>query len=194
MPVRPPSRKQSTGTPVSGHPRSSSIKQPQPVQASSLPENTNVHTTPRQSHTPSAARPLYQVPPDGYIPTVEAGSVISLPPPHELTRHFNPTPTDIRPQGGWPGSAHSSRRNDMQDSETIRERSRTPGRARSPSTVSGESRSTTISQYEFVRPPPFSPRPEGMDQQWQPPVSNLHDITDYENSLNSMNVRMFLAQ
>ncbi|KAF8740928.1 hypothetical protein AX14_006674 [Amanita brunnescens Koide BX004] len=152
LPVRPPSRKQNTGTPVSVRLRSSSIKQPQPIQASSLPENSNVHTTPRQHGTPSATHPPYQIPPDGYIPIVADGSVISLPPPHELTRHFNPTPIDIRPQGGRPGSAHSSRRNDMQGSETG-ERSRTPGTARSPSTVSGGSRSTTISQYEFVRAP-----------------------------------------
>jgi hypothetical protein len=149
LPVRPPGRRQSTSTP---------IQQPQPV----LPGNSQVHTItiPRQNDTPSAARRVYQVPPDGYIPIVEAGSVISLPPPHELNRQFTSTPptdqfatTRVRPGSSRPDLTHSIRRNDMQESEAMIRRSRTPGRPRSPSTVSGESRSTTISQYEFVRPP-----------------------------------------
>lgn len=80
----------------------------------------------------------------------------------------------------------------MHESETMTGRSRTPGRPRSPSTVSGESRSTALSQYEFVRPP-HSHDPEGMQQQRQAAILDLHDITGYENSLNSTDVRVFTS-
>lgn len=188
LPVRPPGRRQSTSTP---------IQQPQPV----LPGNSQVHTItiPRQNDTPSAARRVYQVPPDGYIPIVGAGSVISLPPPHELNRQFTSTPptdqfttTRVRPGSSRPDLTHSIRRNDMQESEAMIRRSRTPGRPRSPSILSGESRSTAISEYEFVRPP-HSHDSEGMHQHQQVAVPDLHDITGYENSLRSRStdVRMF---
>ncbi|KAF8635738.1 hypothetical protein AX15_000354 [Amanita polypyramis BW_CC] len=192
LPVRSPSvvhRRMNNDTPISARPRSSSVQQPHPVHPS---ENPDLHNISHRNVTPSVTRPMYQIPPDGYIPTMAAGSVISLPPPHEFTRPISPTPTvdqpsiiRVRPMGNRPGSVPS---NDARQSSAVRNQDSVYGHGlvESASTLSGGSRSTNISQYEFVRPPQtpevLSPLPEQISQQWRSAVSDLQDITDRDNA------------
>ncbi|KAK2460727.1 hypothetical protein APHAL10511_007197 [Amanita phalloides] len=179
LPVRLTNRNLNNATPVSDRQRSSSLNQPHPVQASSQSRPSNLPPASRSLDAPSIVRPTYQIPPDGYIPTVEAGSVISLPPPHELSRPLSPSLT----RGGRPGSSLSTHKRDTREYDTLREQTRTPySWARTMSTLSGESRSTNLSQYEMVRSPHIPQNPDNTTHQWQTAVADLHGIAGYENT------------
>lgn len=45
-----------------------------------------------RNHSPTVSHRSFKLPPDGYIPTLDANSVIMLPPPHELSIPVPPTP------------------------------------------------------------------------------------------------------
>lgn len=47
------------------------------------------------NHSPTVSHRVVRLPPDGYIPTVGSNSVISLPPPHELSMPVPPTGTSL---------------------------------------------------------------------------------------------------
>ncbi|KAG6813771.1 hypothetical protein H0H92_007723 [Tricholoma furcatifolium] len=64
------------------------IPPPEPVQP--IPEST---PRPFRSPSPSIHHPHVIIPPDGYIPVLDADNIIRMPPPHELAR---PPPTPER--------------------------------------------------------------------------------------------------
>ncbi|KIL68424.1 hypothetical protein M378DRAFT_196389 [Amanita muscaria Koide BX008] len=137
--VRPPSaasRRAHSSSPVSTRQRSSSIKAPRPVPASSI-----------------APRNQYHIPPDGFIPTINPDSVISLPPPHELSRPISaghpPTQGPDTNARARSRGARSGRDATQRTAPVIPEEST----QRPTSPASTESRSTTISHFEFVRTP-----------------------------------------
>ena len=73
-------------------------------------EDTNptipMRPTSIQNHSPSVSHRSFKLPPDGYIPTIGANSVISLPPPHELSM---PVPPTTAPQPPATSTASSSK-------------------------------------------------------------------------------------
>ncbi|KAJ7490789.1 hypothetical protein FB451DRAFT_1513783 [Mycena latifolia] len=107
-------------------------RSPEPIEV--RPDRSN-----SRARTPSVSQPPVALPPDGFIPTVGPDSVITLPPPHELSR---PVSTLV-------------------DEDTLR----TPGTAHTPSggrgrTMSNVSRgSTRLSEYDILSPPRRSETP-----------------------------------
>lgn len=114
--------------------------------------------------SPSVSHRSIVLPPDGFIPTLGPDSLISLPPPHELSLPVPPS-SEYEPQqengertgprvrdyayGGVRG--HSEVQRDQDDARSTNDVTPYPGR---PGTASTTSRvSTRISQYDLVSPP-----------------------------------------
>ncbi|KAJ7084630.1 hypothetical protein B0H15DRAFT_387306 [Mycena belliarum] len=108
-------------------------RSPEPIDI--LPDR---NTSRARTASMSISRPPAPLPPDGFIPTVGADSVISLPPPHELSRPVS-----------------------FVDDDTLRTPSiaPTPGGGRGR-TISNASRgSTRFSEYDILSPPRRSQTP-----------------------------------
>jgi len=59
--------------------------------------NSAIHPIPIHNHSPTISHRSIVVPPDNYIPTLRADSLIYLPPPHELSQPVPPEPPPIPP-------------------------------------------------------------------------------------------------
>ncbi|KAI0722329.1 hypothetical protein C8T65DRAFT_565060 [Cerioporus squamosus] len=95
----------------------------------------------------------YAVPPDGYIPSVDAGGGISLPPPHEL--HPQPSMSTIPPSSA---SVMDEPRSTTVPAVTSRDYAYVPGRRGSPRSLAESLPSTTISQFDLVSSPKTATR------------------------------------
>ncbi|KAH7887257.1 hypothetical protein F5I97DRAFT_1858886 [Phlebopus sp. FC_14] len=87
--------------------QASRSQQPQPWLAPE-PEPTYTRPASVQNTVPGVHHPEIHVPPDGYIPTADADSNISLPPPHELRRDI-PSPEPSQPTAVPPSDGVRSR-------------------------------------------------------------------------------------
>ncbi|KAF9467314.1 hypothetical protein BDZ94DRAFT_1249062 [Collybia nuda] len=119
---------------------------PTPVPPPDILPTPNIR--PRSFHNSSPVRhPPITIPPDGYIPSLDADQQIRIPPPHELSR---PPPTPERMQ-----SPPLPR---IPDQDPLPVRPRTAGSQRThrnhaPS--SPGSNSTTLSQFDMVNDPEY---------------------------------------
>jgi hypothetical protein len=78
------------------------------------------------NRSPTASHRSFKLPPDGYIPTIGANSVISLPPPHELSIPVPPA-SAFQPSATTTSSDSKQERKDPSSEQTDREsRKRTP--------------------------------------------------------------------
>ncbi|KAF8627144.1 hypothetical protein AX17_006361 [Amanita inopinata Kibby_2008] len=187
-----------SNTPISFRARSSSVREPRAIHASlESPENIDVHVMPNHNAILPVSRHLYDLPPEGYIPMMDASSVISLPPPHELSR-----PIPVKRASNWPADKHSQPNTARQEQSINGDPSRAvrldteedeqgtrilDSRTRSNST---ESRSTHISEYEFVRPPSTTsekgivlPQPEQAAENWR--VASAEGVNTTNHSANT---------
>ncbi|KAJ6479974.1 hypothetical protein C8R47DRAFT_604081 [Mycena vitilis] len=152
QPPRPPSAQPPARTP------SARSSRPLPRAPEHLPEPIDIRrdtrpvrpTSPTRTHfrapSPSMSHRSVAPPPDGFIPTVGADSVIALPPPHELSRPVSmvaETPTPVNE----PRRPETPHRN---------------ARARTMSAVSAVS--TSLSQFDILSPPRPEPRATHSDQ------------------------------
>ncbi|KAJ7127568.1 hypothetical protein C8R43DRAFT_696695 [Mycena crocata] len=162
-PSNAPSTQTQPSTPRRSPPeRSPSARssRPLPRAPSRLPEPIDIRPDRNTPHiratSPSMSHRSMALPPDGFIPTVGADSVISLPPPHELSRPVSFVDEDTL---RTPATVHGA---DML----------TRGR-----TMSNVSRgSTRLSEYDILSPPraqeaPVS-RSDQVAQQWRAANSN----------------------
>ncbi|PFH53510.1 hypothetical protein AMATHDRAFT_1165 [Amanita thiersii Skay4041] len=163
QPARPHSahRHPNSSSPVLNFARSSIVRQPRPVLAASRqPQDIDIRSIPSRNSNHSVSHHMYDIPPDGYIPIMDSHSVISLPPPHELKRPVLTNPlgsgSDLshEQRGGISLHQYQALTEDMRPAVLAKsERSDLYQRPRSPSITSFGSKSTRISQFEFVRPP-----------------------------------------
>ena len=146
----------STSPPKSHNPISSST---QPHDNANEPENIAVrpHSTKDTSstmpirpisirnHSPTVSHRSFKLPPDGYIPTIGANSVISLPPPHELSM---PVPPTSAPQ---PSATPSGSKRERKKAPTSRsfEHVDRESRKRTPESVDGDSTSHYTLSNQF---------------------------------------------
>ncbi|KAF8627816.1 hypothetical protein AX15_004240 [Amanita polypyramis BW_CC] len=114
-----------------------------------------------RNRTPSPVHPPTFIPPDNYIPRVDADNVIRLPPPHEFHRSPSNRPDPLPDL-------------DVDDRRQANSRTGTPYR-RARRHSSPESNSTTISQLDLVNDPnnqgmrtPMSAIPEVLSSQTSP--------------------------
>ena len=90
-----------------------------------------------QNHSPTVSHRSFKLPPDGFIPTIGANSVISLPPPHELSMPVPPT-SALQP----PATASSSKQERTKASTSrSSEHADRESRKRTPQSVDGDSTS-----------------------------------------------------
>ncbi|KAJ7500512.1 hypothetical protein B0H11DRAFT_2378327 [Mycena galericulata] len=147
-------------------------RSPEPIDIHTDRSNTNRAPSTRRAASPSMSYRSVALPPDGFIPTVGADSVISLPPPHELSRPVS-----------------------VAGDETVR----TPGGANRRRTMSNVSRgSTRISQYDILSPPKPLETPvtrstqvvqdwraaneEPSERRQRQPLSTSEDVNNNENA------------
>ncbi|KAJ7684205.1 hypothetical protein DFH06DRAFT_1651 [Mycena polygramma] len=180
QPPRPSSAQPPVRTP------SARSSRPLPRAPEHLPEPIDIRrdtrsvrpTSPTRSHfrapSPSMSHRSVAPPPDGFIPTVGADSVIALPPPHELSRPVSmvaETPTPVT-EPRRPETPHRS------------------ARARTMSNVSAVS--TSLSQFDILSPPRPEPRVTHSDQvarEWRvanadPPEERPRTAGDSKSSEN----------
>lgn len=119
------------------------VPPPEPVQP--IPDNR-----PRSFYNASSSvRHSYvSIPPDGYIPALDADHIIRIPPPHEFSR---PPPTPERM------TSPPLPRLPEREAPTPRSRSRTPHRTHKPRhhNSSPGSTSTALSQFDMVNDPDY---------------------------------------
>ena len=127
--------------PSSTQPRDNAI-QPENIAVRPHPTNDTSPTTPIrpisvQNHSPIVSHRSFKLPPDGYVPIIGANSVISLPPPHELSV---PVPPTSAPQ---PSTTPSSSKQERKKTSTSRssEHADRESRKRTPHSVDGDSAS-----------------------------------------------------
>lgn len=128
-----------------------------------------------QTSAPSVHHPDFQVPPDGYIPTLGEDQRISLPPPHEL-RHEIPSPSPSQPIAG-------------PSSDSVRTYDYPPRRASPESTAStkvSQSQSSSISALEIIGLPNMTHRDKRRERN---NLSVIHEdasvVADYETVIGS---------
>ena len=111
-----------------------------------------------QNHSPTMSHRSFKIPPDGYIPIAGANSVISLPPPHELSM---PVPL-AQPSATATNSDSKQARNKATTSRSSDHADR-EGRTRTPLSIGGASTSQhTLSRKRRMngRPTPIDPKSE----------------------------------
>lgn len=103
----------------------------------------NIRPTSYRNASPSVRHSPVSIPPDGYIPALDADHLIRIPPPHELSR---PPPTPERKQSPpLPESEDPAQANGMPRSTTLHR----AHKARHHSSP-GSNSSTTLSQFDMV--------------------------------------------
>ncbi|KAG2339362.1 hypothetical protein BDR05DRAFT_968106 [Suillus weaverae] len=128
---------------------SRSRPQPQPWHMSdrSSTRSPSIRPVSVQNSAPSVQHSEFQVPPDGYIPTLGEDQRIPLPPPHELNRNI-PSPSPSQPVAG-------------PSSDSVRTFDYPPRRASPESQASTKmsmSQSSTISALEIIGLPNMTSR------------------------------------
>ncbi|KAF8963709.1 hypothetical protein BDZ97DRAFT_1818844 [Flammula alnicola] len=162
--IPPPMPPHQSGTTIHDH----SFKNPEHIKIQ--PSDKPIHPIPIHNHSPSVSHPSIVLPPDGYIPTLDANSMISLPPPHELSipvpAEAPPLPppqerSSTRPRSGSRGRHNPSRHGEFSDADSVAYTTRT---GRDPDvqkyshptshTMSVRSRgSTQLSELDMLSPP-----------------------------------------
>ena len=106
------------------------------VQPHSTKDTNSIRPISVRNHSPAISHRSFKLPPDGFIPTLSANSVISLPPPHELSMPVPPT-SATQP------SAMSSFKQERKKASTSQstERADREGQKRAPQSVNGDSTS-----------------------------------------------------
>ena len=107
-----------------------------------------IRPTPLHNAPASPQHADYPIPPDGYIPSVDADGEISLPPPHEL--HPQPSMSSVGP---GPASGVDASRPATYPIVASRDYAYIPGRRGSPRSLADSLPSTTISQFDLVSSP-----------------------------------------
>ncbi|KAJ6566963.1 hypothetical protein B0H19DRAFT_716024 [Mycena capillaripes] len=175
QPPRPASAKYPERSSYPERSPSARSSRPLPRAPEHLPEPIDIRRDRRTFRAPSPTMSHRSVapPPDGFIPTVGADSVISLPPPHELSRPVSivgDTPASDR---GGPVTPHGGRR------------------ARTMSNVSAVS--TRLSQFDILSPPRASEAPvtrsDQVAHEWRianaaPPERRPRTTEDFNGSEN----------
>lgn len=91
MPLNIPPTQPQVAPPMPDHQRPTSIhehRRPERISIQPQPSgdpNGPIHPVPVWNYSPSVFHERITLPPDNYIPTMDANSVINLPPPHELS-------------------------------------------------------------------------------------------------------------
>ncbi|KAG1766901.1 hypothetical protein EV702DRAFT_783132 [Suillus placidus] len=155
--------------------RSRPQPQPWPMSDRSSTRSPSIRPVSVQNSVPSVQHPEFQVPPDGYIPTLGQDQRIPLPPPHELNRNI-PSPSPSQPVAG--PSSDSVRTFDY------------PHRRASPesqaSTKMSMSQSSTISALEIIGLPNMTSRDKRRERNG---LSIIHEdasvAADYETVTGS---------
>jgi len=131
---------------------------------------------PRSYHnaSPSVRHSQVSIPPDGYIPALDADHFIRIPPPHELSR---PPPTPERMQSPLPQESEDRQQiNGMPQSTT-------PHRAhKSRHQSSPGSNSTALSQFDMVNDPDYVTGRRS-------PLSVIHEALSAHTSPNPESIR-----
>lgn len=128
-------------------------------------DHTTEHTRPVsvRNKAPSVVHPSVPIPPDNYIPYLDADNVIRLPPPHDFQRPSSSTDRPVTP----PHDSGSEDRNHRSRTGTSYRRSH---RHSSP-----ESDSTTLSQMDLVNDPT---RDHGL----RTPMSAIEEVSSSQAS------------
>ncbi|KAF4614886.1 hypothetical protein D9613_003554 [Agrocybe pediades] len=152
------------------HPESIEV---QPLQFHELERNLDsnepIRPTSVWNRSPSMFQERVPLPPDNYIPVMDANSMISLPPPHELSRMVSPTsdirPTSTVPDGDVRGFAEGGRkRSDSQAMATAKY-----GRPTSIAPTEGSRKRSESRSHPA--PAPIAPTPSSDP----PPAYNVND-------------------
>ncbi|KIK34123.1 hypothetical protein CY34DRAFT_813118 [Suillus luteus UH-Slu-Lm8-n1] len=155
--------------------RSRSQPQPWPMSDRSSAQSHSTRPISVQNSAPSVQHSDFQVPPDGYIPTLGTDQRIPLPPPHELNRNI-PSPSPSQPVPG--PSSDSVRTFDY------------PARRASPesqtSTKMSMSQSSTISALEIIGLPNMTSRDKRRERNGLSIIHEDASVTaDYETVTGS---------
>lgn len=136
-----------------------------PIPVRNIPRPPSCHST--------------DVPPDGWIPSADTNSFISIPPPHELS---NPVPTPHTPRMPLPSDGYFVRDHPAVHTRDYAYAHQTPARRPRTRTVSTASRgSTRISEYELVSPP-RNPRVDHPDRSDTRTPRTVRSVIDDEGS------------
>lgn len=160
VPVRVPSTQPPVPEPMPPH------QAPEAIRV--MPSDGPIHPVPVYNHSPSVVHQSIVLPPDNYIPVMNANSVIALPPPHELTipvaaeaPPINPAVSQAPPSMRGAESrfrttnADRPRYKDTNDAESVAHTTRTGrdtekyGRTTSVRSVG----STHLSELDMLAPP-----------------------------------------
>ncbi|OAX33349.1 hypothetical protein K503DRAFT_804443, partial [Rhizopogon vinicolor AM-OR11-026] len=157
---------------------SRSRQQPQawPMQSRSSDRSPPTRPASIQNSAPSVHHPDFQVPPDGYIPTLGQDQRISIPPPHEFRRDI-PSPSPSQPIAG-------------PSSDSVRTYDYPPRRA-SPESIAStkisQSQSSSISALEIIGLPNVTQRDKRRERNNN--LSVIHEdasvVADYETVTGS---------
>jgi hypothetical protein len=172
-PPEPPRRSASPLSPLAPAPSLplDPLPIPPPESANRVPD---IRPTSYRNASPSVRHSLVAIPPDGYIPALDADHFIRIPPPHELSR---PPPTPERTQ--------SPALPEIQDPVHANgiPRSTTPHRAHKARHQSSPgSNSTTLSQLDMLNDPDYGPGRRS-------PLSVIHEVLSVHTSPNPESVR-----
>lgn len=123
---------------ISSSPPNDNANQPEDIAVRPHPTKDTNPTIPIrpisiQNRSPTVSHRSFKLPPDGYIPTIGANSVISLPPPHELSMPVPPSSA--------PSATVSSSKGERKKAPTSRsfEDADKESRKRTPQSVDGDS-------------------------------------------------------
>jgi hypothetical protein len=124
--------------------------------------------------SPSVRQSLVSIPPDGYIPALDADHFIRIPPPHELSR---PPPTPERKQSPALPESQGPTHADEIPRDTTPHRVHKARRQSSPG-----SSSTTLSQFEMVNDPDHRVGRRS-------PLSVIHEVLSVHTSPNTESIK-----
>ncbi|KAG1857490.1 hypothetical protein F4604DRAFT_1196032 [Suillus subluteus] len=155
--------------------RSRSHPQPWPMSERSSTRSPSTKPVSVQNSAPSVQHSEFQVPPDGYVPTLGKDNRIPLPPPHELSRSIS-SPSPSQPVAG-------------PSSDSVRTFDYPPRRASPESQASTKmsmSQSSTISALDIVGLPNMTSRDKRRERNGLSIIHEDASVTaDYETVTGS---------
>lgn len=140
---------------------------PPPEMVNRVPD---IRPTSHRNASPSVQHSAVSIPPEGYIPSIDADHIIRIPPPHELSR---PPPTPERTPSPLPANEDAAQTNRVSQSYRAQ-------KARHQS--SPGSNSTSLSQLELVNDPTYGTGRRS-------PLSVIHEVLSAHTSPNPESIR-----
>ncbi|KAG1807317.1 uncharacterized protein BJ212DRAFT_1387671 [Suillus subaureus] len=154
--------------------RSRSHPQPWPMSDRSSARSPSTKPVSVQNSAPGVQHSEFQIPPDGYVPTLGKDHRISLPPPHEFTRNI-PSPSPLQPVAG-PSS----------DSVSTFDYPRRASPESQASTKMSMSQSSTISALDIIGLPNVTSRDKRRERNGLSIIHEDASVTaDYETVTGS---------